>query len=46
MTGYYSVRVWLRELAVDPGRVVQIKLTDRNDRITAIEEERILGTGR
>jgi hypothetical protein len=46
MTGYYSVRVWLRELAVEPGGVVQVQLTDRNIWMTAIEEERVLGTGR
>jgi hypothetical protein len=45
MTGYYSVTVWLREVAVEAGRVAQVQLTDRNAWMTAIEEERVMGAG-
>ena len=46
MTGYYAVTVWLHELAVVPGEVMWVELTDRNAWMTTIEEERALGAGR
>jgi hypothetical protein len=46
MTGYYAVTIWVQELAVTPGGVARVELTDRNAWMTAIEEERVLDTGR
>jgi len=46
VVGYNAVSVWLRDLTVNSGVTTTVDLTDRGVWFTAIEEERVLDTGR
>ena len=46
LTGFSTVSVWVRELAVSAGRTEEVELQDRNVWFTGIEEYRAPDTGR
>ena len=46
VTGFQSVTVWLREVAVARGETVSLELTDRNGWFRGVIEEKVLDTGR
>lgn len=46
LAGQRTVTVWLRRITVEAGRTTEVELTDRNAWMTALDEERTLGTDR
>ncbi|TMQ17967.1 MAG: hypothetical protein E6K82_20620 [Candidatus Rokuibacteriota bacterium] len=46
LTGFQSVTVWLREVAVARGETASLELTDRNGWFRGVIEEKVLDTGR
>lgn len=46
VTGYDAVRLWVREVSVEPGSLQSVELTDRNVWFSGVVEHRVMDTGR